>query len=1300
MPESLAAIIATLRLAVRESAATGKRLAEQVQPLVEQAFSLLDETPVGPDRVILSGGLANALADIALRAQTTRFMGQVMARLLTLGPLGEILCLRVLRESSMTMDKLAAVLAECEEHQKLALANRFFCNPRDMDRKRLEWAVSTARRIQADDPEEALVFLDRLEARGGVLADPTQRELMRSRFGIWVHELLRMELDDEQLAYMARIVGLLGVPSLARELARKLDTAQAFATMEAVLTGIGRAGAPRSEELVQAIRPFLTHIKAPVRSAAMEALRNLRAGEVLAGEDGPLSGQDQGARCLALTHLSADEFMAALSRLDPGDRQEALLRLTALVRRLDSAWLDATVEQLADAKGEDDTAMELVLRAFRDFTAAQPPFRPQPANLGKPAVLAGAEPAVVLESPGQPGQQGAATSAAGSPGLVSDRKIKDARISGVDQFGANIAAAAYKNATIEASVFARARLETTRFIGCAFKDVDFTGARLTTVSFMDCTFTGCVFDAAALEAVSFRNCRLARTRFCEARAKRIRLVQCSVAGCDFGGAILDGLEAESTELAGCHFGAASLLASELSGVEMTECVFEAALVLGLGMRDVRVAGCSFADNRFHNIRGGEPSFREEEERTRRAAVEWTLGIITMEQPAPALSSTEGQQFLTGLLWRWFYEKDARRRLLACRSMNRRRRLWATAMQHGDAPDLLSLITAAVESPQVPGAALPPLACAITSHTPCRNDLTLVERYGLSRPDRGAESTLRLEALYAIGSTGTIAQGRSSDLDLWVCYDTQAFSPLHARALKAKLTAIEKWARQTFGKEVHFFLMDLEAIHANDFGFSDEESAGSTQALLLKEEFYRTAILLAGRPPAWWAAPPRLSRQQYAGFLATLREAVSLRGVDFLDLGVMEAIPRDEYFGAALWQIVKALKSPFKSILKIALLDKYSTGDAGQTLLCESIKEALFEGRRDLWDVDPYAVMFREVFEHFHGLGNEEACDLLRLAFNKKTGLTLASAASDGAFAMRGYSFMEYFFPYSEAQIVGQLERRAKEAEAEDEESFAALVAVGDRILRFMLSTYAAVQERLAEAGSGVRVSPEDLTKMGRRIAARLTPGRNKILPLPFTQMRPGMLTGLEFGWQRSGASGSVWSVRAEFPMREGAKPAPEVLRREGSPEELAAWLVANEIYDPSVPLTAQALEPPLSIPDMQALLKAMREFFPVPDIFDPPVGEALQEERATRIFVTVNLTIPREVKQVSRIAVVWSTSWGQMLCKARLPATEKLRSDPYTELARAMGMPMTSRPAILFHAPHKSHCPAVRLLPGVSASAP
>lgn len=1290
MPASLADIIARLRDIRRGGATSEKQLIGQIQPLMDEAFVKLEQISEGPERFILCGGLAYALASLVPRLQETRFLGQMLGRLLELGPLGEILCLRILRGTTMTMERLAAVLGMCEPHQQLALANRFFQNPTDMDRRRLEWAVSTVRRIQAEDPEEALVFLDRLEARGGELTYPVQRELMRSRFGVWILDLLRMELDDEQLVYMARIVGQLGVHSLARELVRRLADAESAESVEAMLWAVGRAGEPRSAILGEAVRPYLGHARPRVRSAALEALQNLRAADVLTRDKELFKQHDQRMLCLMLAQLSAGEYRAVMAAFDPADRQETLFWLTALVRRLDGDWLEATAESQARKGGANQEAMELVLRAFGEFVASHPTYRPKPANLGKQPALAGKAPPSVGKS-SQPVAPGRAATAEAT-GLVSGRKVKDAKISGSDQAGAKIGDAAYKNATIEASDFTGSRLEATRFLGCTFKDVDFTQARLTTVSFSGCTLIDCLFEGAIFEAVSYRDCRFVNTHMTEAKARRLRFMDSSLSGCNLGGAILDGLEAEATSFSGCHFGAASLMRGEFSGVEIMECCFAGALVLDMQLNGIDVVACSFTGNRFYGVRGGEPVFLEQEEWTRRAAVERILSDIAMEQPPPALFSSEGQQFLGDVLWRWFFENDARRRLRACRQMNRNRRLWASAMLQGDSRDLLALLPALVEAPEVPGATLPPLGCAIAGHTTNRTVRTLMERYGLGRPDRDAQNTLRIEALYAIGSTGTIAQDRSSDLDLWVCYDKEYLSELPARALRAKLTAIEQWAWSAFGREVHFFLMDLEAIHENDFGYSDEESAGSTQALLLKEEFYRTAMLLAGRPPSWWAAPPRLGRKQYASYQNLLQESASLGGVDFLDLGVMEAIPRDEYFGAALWQIVKALKSPFKSILKIALLDKYSTGEARQMLLCEAIKEALFDGRFDLWEVDPYAVMFREVFEHYHAQGNEEACDLLRLAFNKKTGLTLAVAASDKAFTMRGYSYMEYFFPYSEATIAGRLERRLGENGPDDEEGFAALAAVGDRILRFMLNAYAAVQERLAEAGPQARVSPEDMTKMGRRIAARLAPGPNKVLPLPFIRMRPGMLFGLEFSWQPTGKNESVWSVRAEFPKREGGKPAPEMLRSEKSPEELAAWLVVNEIYDPSVPLTAQSLEPPLSIPDMQSLLNTMRGFFPVPRVFDPPVHAGLQEERAVRVFVTVNLTIPREVKNISRIAVVWSTTWGQMFCKARLPATEKLRSEPYAELAKAMGMPMATKPAVMFHMPHKAHCPAVRLL--------
>ena len=61
---------------------------------------------------------------------------------------------------------------------------------------------------------------------------------------------------------------------------------------------------------------------------------------------------------------------------------------------------------------------------------------------------------------------------------------------------------------------------------------------------------------------------------------------------------------------------------------------------------------------------------------------------------------------------------------------------------------------------------------------------------------------------------------------------------------------------------------------------------------------------------------------------------------------MHEIPSEEFFGASLWQIVKALKSPFKSVMKLALLDKYMHYRDTGIFLCNRIKNNLFlEARR-------------------------------------------------------------------------------------------------------------------------------------------------------------------------------------------------------------------------------------------------------------------------------------------------------------------------------------------------------------------
>ena len=152
-------------------------------------------------------------------------------------------------------------------------------------------------------------------------------------------------------------------------------------------------------------------------------------------------------------------------------------------------------------------------------------------------------------------------------------------------------------------------------------------------------------------------------------------------------------------------------------------------------------------------------------------------------------------------------------------------------------------------------------------------------------------------IYLMGSIGSIAQSKNSDLDVWLCHD-ESLSEEALAALQDKCTRIEKWADQQ-GCELHFFLMNLAHFREGQHRSADGEDCGSTQHLLLLDEFYRTAVYLAGATPRWWITPLRYEAkaQQYWNQLVD-EHRVDKR--QWLDVGEIPTIPADEFVGAGLW----------------------------------------------------------------------------------------------------------------------------------------------------------------------------------------------------------------------------------------------------------------------------------------------------------------------------------------------------------------------------------------------------------------
>lgn len=234
-------------------------------------------------------------------------------------------------------------------------------------------------------------------------------------------------------------------------------------------------------------------------------------------------------------------------------------------------------------------------------------------------------------------------------------------------------------------------------------------------------------------------------------------------------------------------------------------------------------------------------------------------------------------------------------------------------------------------------------------------------------------------VYLMGSSGTLAQSGNSDFDYWVLVDEGALGASRLSLLQKKLTLIETHCRDRYQQSVTFFILDKHHARANQFEALDSESAGSSHKILLKEEFYRTFIMIAGKIPFWAVLPPGLSDEEYQQWIYLSKKDRHLRFIpdDYIDLGSLPSFDAREALGALLWQIYKARNAPAKSFIKAALILYYFFFYEKEGFLCDQIKERFLQGGNAGQGVDPYVMLFDKAHEVIESLENKEMLSLLK-----------------------------------------------------------------------------------------------------------------------------------------------------------------------------------------------------------------------------------------------------------------------------------------------------------------------------------
>lgn len=315
-------------------------------------------------------------------------------------------------------------------------------------------------------------------------------------------------------------------------------------------------------------------------------------------------------------------------------------------------------------------------------------------------------------------------------------------------------------------------------------------------------------------------------------------------------------------------------------------------------------------------------------------------------------------------------KRLKQRFITLNRERHRRMLGGLAERQQPFVELLPLLFH-VNHPMLPGYVSHSVPSGLAHYEPERNELRLARSFARSfHYSRDLTvSHPEIDALFVMGSVGTIAQSEGSDLDIWVCHGPSLDDRACDQLLR-KCRQLSRWAADNLRLEAHFFLMEPSQFRSGRLGELSAEGSGSAQRFLLLDEFYRTAVWLGGKLPLWWFVPAG-AESDYRRYAQILLHQRFIRSDEVIDFGGIADIPAGEFVGAGIWHLYKGIESPHKSVLKLMLLEAYVRG-TDRAPLALTFKDAVYRAEPHSDSLDAYVMIYRRLESY---LAEQEGVDL-------------------------------------------------------------------------------------------------------------------------------------------------------------------------------------------------------------------------------------------------------------------------------------------------------------------------------------
>lgn len=447
------------------------------------------------------------------------------------------------------------------------------------------------------------------------------------------------------------------------------------------------------------------------------------------------------------------------------------------------------------------------------------------------------------------------------------------------------------------------------------------------------------------------------------------------------------------------------------------------------------------------------------------------------------------------------------------------------------------------------------------------------------PQRMPLTQPKLYALYLMGSSGTIGQSSSSDLDIWVCYSPD-LNAREIRDLTAKAEAISQWAAG-FNLEVHFFLMNSRHFSGSAQQSLTGENCGSTQHVLLLDEFYRTAQPLAGPIPAWWLVPNH-NESDYQATWHALQEATS--GLQYTpDFGAIDRIDAGEFIGAGMWQLYKAIDAPYKSVLKLLVLEMYAHDYPKVCSLAHRFKQEVYQMHLSLDDLDPYVMLYRAIEQYLTERNEPQRLELIRRCFYFKVGLSLSKPVrqkhwrreymeylvSDWGWSAYTLHHLDHFRTWSVDDVLN--ERRL--------------------IINELTHSYRFLTEFAQQHHSRHRMSQRDLVILSRKLNASF-------------DRRPGKIDRISLGldidlshekirlYERESKQEPGTYLWAAYHQSPEEVPTASPLKYSRSLLETLLWLHLNGLISAHLQIPVYPVRQPISEFELRMILSTLRQLIP------------------------------------------------------------------------------------------------------------